>query len=444
MRTFRVVFAVLMLAAAVWAQAGPERLAEQVQSYLDAGQFQGTVLVARDGKPVLSRGYGKAVLEWGIDAAPDTKFRLGSITKQFTGMAVLILEEQGKLATGDLVRKWIPEAPETWAGVTIHHLLTHTSGIPSFTNLPDYKKTNALPAPPAETMKRVTGMPLEFKPGAQFKYSNTGYTLLGLIIERASGQDYASFMEKAVFGPLGMKDTGYHNQMTVLPRFAAGYAQGPKGLRPAGHIDMSIPHAAGALYSTTLDLLKWDTALREGKLTGAASYKKYFTPEKADYAYGWIARKQDGTEIQMHGGGIEGFATMIIRVPAEKLVVVALGNTQEAQSGKLANDLVLLALGKEVPKPVVRKEIHVPAEVLSRYVGVYQLAPSFAMTVTLENGQLMTQATNQPKFPVFPESETKFFPKVIDATITFQVDGAGKVTGLVLDQNGRQMPATRQ
>ena len=368
MRTFRVVFAVLMLAAAVGAQVSPERLAEQAQAYRDAGQFQGAVLVARDGKPVLSRGFGPAVVEWGIEATPDTKFRLGSITKQFTAMAVLILEEQGKLATGDPIRKLIPEAPEAWAGVTIHHLLTHTSGIPSFTNLPDYKKTNALPAPPAETMKRVTGMPLEFKPGAQFKYSNTGYTLLGLIIERASGQDYASFMEKAVFGPLGMKDTGYHNQLTVLPRFAAGYAQGPK--------DFARPSTSTCRFRTRRGPVFDDPGPAEmghgaagGKLIGAASYKKYFTPEKADYAYGSIARKQDGTEIQMHGGGIEGFATMIIRVPAEKLVVVALGNTQEAQSGKLANDLVLLALGKEVPKPVVRKEIHVPAEVLSRYVG---------------------------------------------------------------------------
>ena len=444
MRTFRVVFAILMLAVAASAQVSPERLAEQAQAYLEAGRFQGTVLVARDGKPVLSRGFGQAVKEWAIEATPDTKFRLGSITKQFTAMAVLILEEQGKLATGDPIRKLIPEAPEAWAGVTIHHLLTHSSGIPSFTGLPDYKKTNTLPAPPAETMKRVAGMPLEFEPGAEFKYSNTGYTLLGLIIERASGQDYASFMEKSVLGPLGMKDTGYQDQKTVLARMAAGYSRGPKDLQLAGHIDMTIPHAAGALYSTTLDLLKWDAALREGKLISATSYKKYFTAGKGDYAYGWNVRQQDGMEVQSHGGGIEGFATMIIRVPAEKLLVVALANLEQAQSGKLANELALLALGKEAPKPLVRKEIQVPAEVLSRYVGVYQLAPTFALTITLEGGQLTTQATNQQKIPIFAESETKFFPKAIDATITFQVDGAGKVTGLVLDQNGRQMPATRQ
>jgi CubicO group peptidase (beta-lactamase class C family) len=258
LKTNLAAISLLLLGVSPVTAAPAERLDEQVQAYLKTGGFQGAVLVAKDGKPLLSRGYGGANLEWDIPATPDTKFRLGSITKQFTGMAILLLEEQGKLAVTDPVSKHIPEAPESWSGVTIHHLLTHTSGIPSFTSLPDYPKTNALPAPPIETMKRVTGMPLEFAPGARFKYSNTGYTLLGLIIERASGMDYAAFMRRNIFSPLGMTDTGYHDQKSILPKFAAGYSRGAKGLVPAGHIDMSIPHAAGSLYSTVLDLMKWD------------------------------------------------------------------------------------------------------------------------------------------------------------------------------------------
>lgn len=438
----------LLLFVAAVTVAGAEvttkRLEEQVEAYAAAGNFQGAVLVARDGQPLLNRGFGMASIEWSIPAAPGTKFRLGSVTKQFTGMAVLLLEEQGKLAVTDSIRKLIPEAPEAWDKVTIHHLLTHTSGIPSFTSLPDYQKTNALPAPPAETMKRVTGMPLEFEPGARFKYSNTGYTLLGMIVERASGMAYDAFLRKHVLAPLEMHDTGYHHNNAIVPRMASGYTRGPKGLEPAGHIDMSIPHAAGALYSTTQDLMKWDAALRRGALLSKASYEKYFKPEKDGYAYGWVVREQGGMVVQQHGGGIEGFSTVITRVPAEKLLVVALSNLEQSQAGKLATDLVQLAMGREVPKPAIRKETTLPGEILSRYPGVYDFSPAFAFTVTLEDGQLMTQATNQGKIPIYAESETRFFPKVLEATITFQVDAAGKVTGLVLEQGGKKMPATRR
>lgn len=446
MRTIplRTLTLLLLTFAVAAADVTTKRLEEQVEAYAAAGNFQGSVLVARDGKPLLNRGFGMASIEWNIPAAPDTKFRLGSVTKQFTGMAVLLLEEQGKLTVTDSIRRLIPEAPAAWDEITIHHLLTHTSGIPSFTSLPDYKRTNALPAPPAETMKRVAGMPLEFEPGARFKYSNTGYTLLGLIVERASGMSYDAFLRKHVLGPLEMHGTGYHHNNVIVPRMASGYSRGPKGLVPAGHIDMSIPHAAGALYSTTQDLLKWDAALRRGALLSKASYEKYFKPGKDGYAYGWLVREEEGVTVHQHGGGIEGFSTVIMRVPGESLLIVALSNLEQGRAGRVAADLLQLARGKDVPIPARRNEILLPASVLGRYVGVYQLAPSFALTVTLEDGQLMTQGTNQPKIPIYPESETRFFPKVLEATITFQVDGAGKVTGLVLDQGGKQMPATRQ
>lgn len=443
MKLFRALLP-LFLALSLHAEVSAERLAAQVQSYVTAGRFQGVVLAARDGKPLLHRGFGPASIEWNIPAGPDTRFRLGSVTKQFTGMAVLLLEEQGKLSTSDPIRKHIPEAPAAWDQITIHHLLTHTSGIPSFTSLPDYLKTNALPAPPLETMKRVAGLPLEFEPGARFKYSNTGYTLLGVIIERAAGMDYEAYLRKHILSPLEMNATGYHHNNVIVPRMASGYSRGVKGPVPAGFIHMSIPHAAGALYSTTEDLLKWDAALRRGAILSKASYEKYFKPEKEGYAYGWVVREQDGVLTQSHGGGIEGFSTMILRIPSERILVVTLSNLEQSQGGKLAQELAQLMLGKDVPLPAVRKEIQLPREILSRYVGVYEFAPTFAITVTLEDGQLITQATNQPKLPVFAESETVFFPKIVDATLTFQVNGEGKVTGLVLSQNGRQMNATRR
>lgn len=422
----------------------PERLDRQARAYLELNRFNGTVLVAQDGKVLLSQGYGMANHEWSIPNTPETKFRLGSITKQFTGMAILLLEQDGKLKVDDPVSKYLDHAPERWSGITIHHLLTHTSGIPNFTSFPDYVKTMMIASPPVESLKRVYDKPLDFDPGTKWSYSNSGYVLLGLIIEKASGTSYASFMQQRIFGPLGMSDTGYDSDRTILPKRAAGYERGPAGLRNAAFIDMTIPHAAGALYSTTLDLMRWDAALSEGKLLTAENYKRYFTPVKNDYAYGWGVAAKEGVTSQSHGGGINGFATMIIRVPEQKLLVVTLSNVVPSQAGRLAQDLQQLAMGKELPVPAARKEIQVPVETLREYTGEYELRPGFSMMITVEGGQLVTQATGQGKIPVYAETPVRFFPKVMDATIEFQKDSVGKVTSLVLEQNGNKMVGNRK
>jgi CubicO group peptidase (beta-lactamase class C family) len=439
----RLCFGALLAIAGLLA-ATPERLDRQVQAYFDQKQFNGAVLVAQDGQLLLSKGYGMANFEWNIPAGPDTKFRLGSITKQFTGLAILLLEQDGKLKTSDPVSRHFAAAPERWKPITIHHLLTHTSGIPNFTSFPDYMKTMMLASPPAESMKRVIDKPLDFDPGTKMSYSNSGYVLLGLIIENASGMSYAEFMRTRVFEPLGMKDTGYDLDTAVLPQRAAGYDRSPLGLRNAAFLDMTIPHAAGALYSTAADLLRWDAGLTAGKLLTPENYTRYFKPEQNNYAYGWGVNQRGPLAVQSHGGGINGFSTMIYRVPEKKLVVVALANVLPSQSGRVALDLLRLQLGEDVALPGSRKEIQVPVETLRSYVGEYELKPGFILTVTLEDGQLITQATGQGKLPVFAETATRFFPKVIDATLEFQKDPSGQVTSLVLEQNGAKMPAKRR
>jgi len=443
MWTRRSLFSIL-LAPLCLAQVSPQRLEEQAQAYFEVGRFNGTVLVAQGGKVLLNQGYGMANFEWSLPNTPDTKFRLGSITKQFTAMAALLLEQQGKLKTSDLVCNYVDACPAPWKPITIHHLLTHTSGIPNFTSFPEYMKTMALPSPPAESLKRVLDKPLDFEPGSKMSYSNSGYVLLGYILEKASGVPYDTFLRTNILAPLGMKDTGYDWNRDVLPKRAAGYENAGSTLRNASFIDMSLPHAAGSMYSTTLDLMKWDEALKAGKLLTPENYKRYFTPEKNNYAYGWNVAKEDGVEVISHGGGINGFATMIIRVPSQGLLAVTLSNVLPSQGGRLAQDLVKLASGKDAAKPVKQTEIKVPAETLKQYVGDYELRPGFVLTVTVEGDQLMTQATGQPKLPVFAKSETTFFLKVVEAEITFQKNGDGKVTGLTLNQNGRQMPATRR
>jgi CubicO group peptidase (beta-lactamase class C family) len=327
------------------------RLDQQVSAYVRQQRFNGSVLVARGGKVLFSKGYGMANAEWDIPNSPKTKFRLGSITKQFTSMAVLMLEQQGKLKVNDPVSKYMPDAPAAWEKVTIHLLLTHTSGIPSFTGFPDYLKTMVLPSPPAETLKRFKDKPLEFEPGSQFKYNNSGYVLLGYLIEKITGQSYEGLIGKSIFEPLGMKDTGYDHPERILKNRASGYSRTFGMLGNARYIDMTIPHAAGALYSTTEDLLLWDQALYTEKLLPAQALERLFTPFKDNYAYGWMVRTENNRKVIGHGGGINGFSSMIVRIPEEKLLAVALSNLETRDAGRIASELARLALGEKVELP---------------------------------------------------------------------------------------------
>jgi CubicO group peptidase (beta-lactamase class C family) len=420
------------------APANPEQRMDQiVQSYVDGKQFMGTVLVAQGERIILDKGYGYANLEWQIPDAPEAKFRLGSVTKQFTAASILLLEERGKLSTDDLVKKYLPDAPAAWDKITIYNLLTHTSGIPSFTDFPDYRSTEATPTTPEKLVARFRDKPLDFQPGEKWKYSNSGYVLLGYLLEKISGQSYQDFVFQNIFKPLGMNDSGYDSNSNIISHRAYGYSRSPNGPVNAGYIDMTIPFSAGALYSTTHDLLRWEQGLFGGKVLSAASLKKMTTPFKEDYACGLFVRTVNGRQLIDHGGGIEGFNTHLAYYPDDKLTVVVLGNLNGGAPDDIASKLGAVFHGEKVVLPSERKEIAVPPALLSAYVGTYELAPDFSIVITLENGQLMAQARNQPKFPIFAESPTEFFLKVVDAQIEFIKNDKGEVTAMILHQGGR-------
>jgi CubicO group peptidase (beta-lactamase class C family) len=415
-----------------------------VQSYVDSKQFMGAALVARDGKVLLSTGYGFANLEWGVANSPASKFRLGSITKQFTAACILLLEERGKLKVDDPVKKYMTDAPAAWDKVTIFNLLTHTSGIPSFTGFPDYASTEAIATTPEKLVARFRDKPLEFQPGEKWNYSNSGYVLLGYLIEKISQQSYSEFVQENIFTPLGMKDSGYDSNSAIILHRASGYTPSAKGTIHAGYIDMSIPFSAGSLYSTTEDLLRWEQGLMGGKLLSVASLAKMTTPFKNDYAFGLAVHAVNGHKVIEHGGGIEGFNTEIAYYPEDKLTVVVLANLNGGVPETIANALAQVAHGEKVVLPSERKEITVSPAVLGAYVGTYQLTPDFAIVVTFEGGQLMEQATGQPKFPLFAESETKFFLKVVDAEVEFFKNEKGEVTHLILHQGGQDQKGTKK
>ena len=420
------------------------RMDRIIQSHVDSKQFMGSVLVAQGGKVLLNKGYGSANLEWDIPDSPQTKFRLGSLTKQFTAAAILLLEERGKLRTDDLVAKYLPDAPASWAKITLANLLTHTSGIPNFTSFPDYSTTEATPTTPEQLVARFRDKPLNFQPGEQWEYSNSGYVLLGYLLEKITGQRYQDFVRDNLFAPLGMTESGYDSRAAIILHRASGYSPGANGPVNAGYIDMSIPFSAGALYSTTEDLWRWEQGLFGGKVLTPASLKKMTTPFKNDYAYGLAVRRAHGYTVIEHGGGIEGFNTQLAYDPDRKLAVIVLGNLNGGAPGEIAGELMSLLHGERVVLPSERKEITVSTDVLRQYVGTYQLAPTFSIVITLEGNRLMSQATNQPALPLFPESETSFFLKAVDAQIEFTKNDKGEVTSLTLRQGGNEMKALKR
>ncbi len=422
----RTVYAALM---ALWLASGPAlaaagsspsyaRSAEGVvRAYADPDLFSGAVLVARDGKPVFRKAFGLANREWDVANTPQTRFRLGSITKQFTAAAILQLAEQGKLSVDDPISKYYPEAPAAWAQITLKHLLTHTSGIPSYTEIPGFFVQQArLDLVPKAIVALTRDKPLEFPPGSKFAYDNTGYILLGYVIEKVSGQPYAAYVQDHIFTPLHMKDTGYDVSTTILPRRAAGYSVAGGRASNAEYLAMTLPYAAGSLYSTVDDLLAWDQALHAGRVLKPTSVAAMFTDYGFKYGFGEGISVQNGHRTWSHAGGINGFATMLARLPDDGLTVVVLANIEEAPAGRVAQKLIDAWFD---PKTATGAGVKPTAAELDRYVGRYRMSPALVIDITREGDRLFAQGTGQPKVELFHESGRSYFVTVTPLSMTF-------------------------
>lgn len=438
----RQTFLILGLTAAAFAQDLASRADDFVAAYVRQNKFSGSVLAAKDGKILFEKAYGQANRDWIIPNSTSTRFRIGSLTKPITATAILKLEEQGKIKTSDLACTYLPACPEAWKPITIQHLLNHTSGITSFTELPTYNRLKRLPSRYHEQVKAVWDLPLNFTPGEQFDYSNTGYVILGRIIEKAAGQPWEAFLEAQIFAPAGMAATRADAIQAVIPNRASGYYVGASVPQPAEFIDPAIPGAAGALLSTTGDLFRFHAALLGGKLLNEASLKKLLTPDKNNYAYGWIVQHIGPRTFHAHSGGIDGFSSQILYIPEDKLFVVVLSNFQDAETGPVRDGLLALLSGSSPELPKFRSSIELDSATLDEYVGTYQFSPVFSIAITREGNQLITQATGQRKIPVFAEAKDFLFPKVMPATLQI-VREDGKVTGMILKQGGREMRATK-
>jgi len=505
------------------------------------------VLVVKDGKTVLRKGYGLANLELGVPIQPDMVFEIGSVTKQFTAASILMLAERGLLSVDDEITKHLPDYPTHGQKITIDHLLTHTSGIPSYTGMPEWIGKVREDLKVEQLIAMFKDKPLEFAPGERWAYNNSAYVLLGAVIEKVSGKTYEDFVEQEIFKPLGMTRSSYGRNTEVVPGRVEGYDEGKDGYTRARYLSMTQPYAAGSLLSTVDDLARWSDALWAGKVIKPESLKRMLTPAKLSsgrstrYAYGLGVGEYAGKTLVEHGGGIFGFVSDTLRVPDEGIFVAILSNNADSnpQPEALAFRIAAKALGQPIesrqtlkldpkaldeyvgvyrfservtrtisrdghrlfsqrnggekfeilaigedhflyegganeilfrrdaqgkiagadfherfgpeevgvlsnePPAAERQAIQVDPALFDAYAGVYELAPGFEIAITREGDRIFAQATGQPKLEIFPESETKFFLKVVDAQMVFVKDGTGRAETLVLHQGGQERPGKR-
>ena len=314
-----------------------------IRPLVAAGDFMGAVLVSRGERILFEKAYGSADLEWNVSNTIDAKFRIGSVSKQFTATSILRLAQEKKVELDRSIVGYVPDAPQAWKPVTLHHLLTHTSGIPDFLGFADFQPRKTLPSPLTETLLRFRNRPLEFPPGTVGRYSNSGYVLLANIVEHVSGETFASFLLKRVLEPVGLSDTGIDTHRPLLSHRARGYTRFRQGLGNADYIDMSIATGGGSLYSTVHDLRRWTLALHQGRVVSADLYRRMTTPTFHNYGCGLEIRSELGGRVIGHGGGMEGFSSFLQYREKDSLVSVVLSNVNTDVTGRLANQLADLA-----------------------------------------------------------------------------------------------------
>ena len=313
----------------------------------------GVALVVKEGEVLYRKARGMADLELAVQMNPGHVFRIGSITKQFTACAILKLAEEGKLNLQDDISSFIKDYPTHGHKITIEHLLTHTSGIKSYTGMQEWtEELRKRDFAPAELVDFFKDEPMNFAPGEKFRYNNSAYFLLGYIIELVSETSYANYIDSCFFKPLGMENSYYGSASRIIPNRASGYAGKGKEYRNASYLSMTQPYSAGALLSTVDDLSTWYHAVMRGEVISARSLEKATTPyilnsgEKTDYGYGWFLGEIQGRPGISHEGGINGCRTASIFLPEEKVFVAVFSNCTCNAPGQIANKMAALALDK--------------------------------------------------------------------------------------------------
>ncbi len=402
-----------------------DALAAYVAPLVQMNDFNGTILILREGHDSIVAGFGLADRARGIANGPATRFGIGSLTKTFTAAAIAVLRERGALSLDDTLGKYIPKFPHG-GEVTIRNLLAHTSGVPDYHSHPDYAARRAQPITLAEFAAWIGTKPLDFRPGEKDSYSSSGYALLALVIERVSGLPYGEFLRRNLFEPLGMNETGDLSAGAggAPPGLATGYDPGfpPAGVQSPPRMSATWLEGSGSLYSTAPDLLRWARAIRDDRL---------FRLGALGYPYGWGKRTWLGREVIEQDGRIAlGYASHISIYPKNSVIVVILGNIQSAVTDRMRIDLAAVAFGEPYKVPELRRSANPHPALLQQYTGRYEVGPGFVMTVRAEGPHLSLAGPEGDFLPLEPESDTTFFFRALYVPVRFERNTDGAVIDL--------------
>ncbi|NNF65950.1 MAG: serine hydrolase [Gammaproteobacteria bacterium] len=398
------------------------------------------VIVVKDDNVLFRSASGMADMELGVPLRPEHVFRIGSLTKQFTAAAVLLLQEQGRLDVSDNINKYLPEYPTHGHTITIEHLLTHTSGIFNYTDIPGYFGGPVIrqDLTTEDVIALFSHLPMDFEPGEAHHYSNSGYTLLGAIIETVSGQTYTEFIRAEIFEPLGMVHS-HHGGPQIIPNRVHGYDGSPGDYRNASFLSMTHPHASGALLSNVDDLAAWTTALFNGELLPKKSVRKMTrdyklnSGERIGYGYGFNVGSRFGERVVRHNGGIHGFAGSAMWLPDSHVYVAVLSNFQNRSTSNLASRLAFHAADANYPR---FEPFETDNETLTDYVGDYQINENQSRRVIEEDGRLYTQRTGRGRSEIVAYARDAFFYPGLFTHLKFDRDRTGRVVAMRMYHDG--------
>jgi CubicO group peptidase (beta-lactamase class C family) len=428
----RKLFILILFPCVLTAQKNyPQLLDQYMQAQNKIKGFTGAVLVMKQDKILLRKGYGMADREWNIPNTPETKFQVGSVTKQFTASCILQLIEQGKLGLDDKLSKFLPGFPKG-DSVTIHMLLNHTSGIASYTGIAQFGSMARLSLAKDSMIAFFSNRPYDFSPGTKYRYNNSGFFLLGYVIEKISGMSYSNYLRKNIFDKLNMTNTGVNQWDTILPMRAKGYSADKKKVVNADFISLDWPFSAGAIYSTVDDLYKWDRALYGTAVLTNASRQKMFTPGKNNYGYGIVIDSLEKHPRIGHNGSIPGFLSVIARYVNDDVCVIVLSNTMVVQNNTLpitdvlAEGLADIVFDLPVETPYEHKEVAIDPSLLDKFVGKYNAG--LTLEVIRKDNKLYRHRDGSADIELKPESNTKFFyADDSNRQLEFELDNAGNV-----------------
>jgi CubicO group peptidase (beta-lactamase class C family) len=415
------------------------RLDTLLQAYAKIHKFTGTVLVTKNGTVLLDKGYGARNAGNRVLHDKNSVFQIGSVTKQFTTAIILQLQQEGKLSVQDAISKYFPGYPKG-DSITIEHLMLHTSGIYNYTNDRAFMTTEvSKPANRDKIMALFRDKPLDFVPGARFQYSNSGYSLLGYIIEAVTKKPYEQVVRERIFTPLQMTHSGFDFTHLQNKEKSTGYfALNDKDTTLSPIVDSTVAFSAGAIYSTTGDLYRWHQGLQNNKVLTKEQQERAYTPVKNKYGYGWNIDSVYGQRVLSHGGGIHGFTSHLSRIPADDVCIVLLCNTSSPELHTISKAIQAILYNKPYEIPKERKAISLGEEKLKQYIGEYTINEKLQLSISLKNGELVALPTGQNPAVLYAEKEDYFFVKVPDVQLQFTRNDKKEVDGFILFQNGTE------